>query len=100
VSEIDFLREVVIKFYGHPATHVETVPVNQLFEGKTARQVNVEVFDLDGHMKATQCFAWIYQDNDGRTRYTAVLKMSPVETPQDAVKAALVAQAEKKARDA
>jgi hypothetical protein len=97
VSEIDFLREVVIKFYGHPASHVETVPVHGVFFGKTVEH-KVEVFNIEGHVKATQCFAWTYRDNEGRTRYTTLLRMSPVETPQDAVKAALVAQAEKKAR--
>jgi hypothetical protein len=55
--------------------------------------VKVEVFNVSGHPRAFQCYAWAYQDNDGRTQYTAVLKLPPVKSPQDAVRAALVAQA-------
>jgi hypothetical protein len=34
------------------------------FEGKTAWQGTVEVFDLIGHPKAKRAYAWTYRDGD------------------------------------
>ncbi len=93
MSEIDDLRSVIRKLHGCEAVHVSTMPVHETFEGKTVWQGEVEVFDIAGHPKASQCYAWRYQDDDGKLHYTAVLKLPPVQSPQDAVKAAIRAQA-------
>jgi len=92
VSEIESLANAIRKLHGVESKHVESVPVKETFQGQTVWQGDVEVFDLIGHPKASRCYAWAYQDDDGRTQYTAVLGLPPVQSAQDAVKAALVAQ--------
>jgi hypothetical protein len=52
----------------------------------------VEVFSLAGHPSADTCFAWSYQQDDGRERYFAVLKMPPVVSAETAVRAAIVSE--------
>jgi hypothetical protein len=78
------------------AVHLSTVPIKETFNGKTVwegeGEVEVEIFNIFGHPETSQCYAWAYQDSDGKTQYTAVLKLPPVKNAQDAVKAALVAQ--------
>jgi len=92
VSAIDDLRSVIRKLHGCEAVHSSTVQVREMFEGKTVWDGEVEVFDITGYPKASQCYAWSYQDDDGRMQYTAVLRTPPVNSPQDAVKAAIRAQ--------
>jgi len=92
VSAIDDLRAVILKLHGCEAVHVSTAPVREMFNGKTVWHGEVEIFDLVGHPKASQCYAWAYKDDGGQTQYTAVLRTPPVNSPQDAVRAAIVAQ--------
>lgn len=59
-----------------------------MFEGQLVWTGSVEVFTLNGHPKATEAFAWNYPDN-GQKRAVAVLNIPPIETPSDAVRAAI-----------
>jgi len=54
----------------------------------------VESFALTGHARAKRCYAWSYQDN-GETRYVNVLEIPPVDSPQMAVRAAIVSGSQK-----
>lgn len=76
------------------ATWRETVPVHEVFRGQTVWKGEVEVFDLNGHPKAKRCYAWSHLDgpNDERTRFVAVLEISPVVSPETAVKVAIAAE--------
>ena len=53
----------------------------------------VETFDLTGHSKAQRCYAWFYTDDKGENQYTIVLAIPPVNSPENAVKAAIGASA-------
>ena len=77
--------------HGCEAKHVETVPVIELFKGKTVWEGEVEVFDLIGHPKATRGYAWAYNKEKGSATI-AVLELPPVISPKTAVQAAIVAQ--------
>ena len=44
------------------ATWRETVPVHEVFHGKTVWQGEVEVFDLNGHPKAKRAYGWSHRD--------------------------------------
>ena len=68
------------------------MPVHEVFQGKTAWQGVVEVFDLTGHPKAKRTYAWSHLDGDKdqSTRYVAVLEIPPVESPQTAVRASIL----------
>jgi len=45
-------------------SNVESVPVKEVFEGQTAWQGTVEVFDLIGHPKAKRAYAWTFSVGD------------------------------------
>lgn len=94
---IESLRAVIGKLHGCDSKHVESVPVHEVFQGKTAWQGVVEVFDLTGHPKAKRAYAWSHLDGDKdqSTRYVAVLEIPPVESPQTAVRASILADINK-----
>ena len=74
------------------ATWRETVPVHEVFQGKTVWQGDVEVFDLNGHPKAKRAYAWSHLDGakDERERFVAVLEIPPVDSAQKAVQVQIV----------
>ena len=91
---IDNLQAVIGKMHGCGSTHVESVPVHEVFRGQTVWQGIIEVFDLIGHPKAKRGYAWGFQDGK-ETRFIAVLEIPPVDSPQTALRAAIVSKAQK-----
>jgi hypothetical protein len=92
VNYIDDLREIIHKLHGATATHVESVPVTETFEGKTIWDGIVEVFDLHGHPGTHRVYAWSHEtdDPDNPKRHVTVLHLPPVVSPITAVRAAIV----------
>lgn len=87
------IQAVFLKLHGCEATYVETVPVVEEFQGKTIWQGDVEVFDLTGHPRATRGYGWGYTTTEGGgRRYFTVLELPPVDSPQTAVKAAIMSE--------
>jgi hypothetical protein len=86
------LRQAVESQHGGRATLVQSVPVSDAFEGQPAFHGTIAVFDLAGHPKATRAYAWTRELPDGKVRTYAVLHLPPVTSPQDAVRAAIVAE--------
>lgn len=89
MTYIEELRGVIKKLHGVDSRHVESVPVKEVFKGKTVWDGVVEVFDLIGHPKASRLYAWI-QDADGKKRHFTVLHVAPVDSPLAAVRAAIL----------
>src|SRR5580692_7239513 len=58
------LMGAIFERYGAGATHVESVPVKEVFQGKTVWDGIVEVFDLVGHPKTHRAYAWSYIAGD------------------------------------
>jgi hypothetical protein len=53
----------------------------------------VQVFDLTGHPTATRAYAWSSPiEGSTKRRFFAVLHQPPVDTPQAAVRAAIVVE--------
>lgn len=98
----DYLAELkrsIRQIHGAEASHVESVPVKEVFQGQTAWEGMVEVFAIKGHAKARQCYAWGFRrDDDKGWEVTAVLAVPPITTPQIAVKAAIAAHAKQGSR--
>lgn len=94
---IENLRAVIGKLHRCDSKHIESVPVHEVFQGKTAWRGIVEVFDLVGHPKAKRAYAWSHLDGDkdDKTRYVAVLEIPPVESPETAVKASIIADSKR-----
>lgn len=87
------LAEIVRQLHGVDATHVRSVDVHERFQGQTAWQGTVEVFSIRGHPEPSLAYAWTFEDDDGNTRHKAVLGVPPINSAVDAVRAAVVAEA-------
>jgi hypothetical protein len=93
------LRDVIHRLHKAKAQHVESVPVKEVFQGKTVWDGVVEVFDLIGHPKTDRIYAWIHDTDDPANpkRHVTVLHLPPVVSPQAAVKAAIVQEFKERA---
>jgi hypothetical protein len=88
---IKALEKAILDLHGCKATWIESVPVKEVFEGETVWEGVVQVFDLQGHPKATRCYAWSYMlDDSKKRRFFAVLHRGVVDSPEKAVKAGIV----------
>jgi hypothetical protein len=92
VTYIEKLREVVQHLHGVQARHVQSVPIKEMFQGRTVWEGVVEVFDLKGHPKASRAYAWSHETDDPQnpTRNVTVLHLPPIDSPLAAVRAAIV----------
>src|SRR5438552_18581305 len=92
---IDELKDVIRRLHGAEATHVESVPVKETFQGKTVWEGIVEVFDLHGHPKAAKVYAWAHETDDPQkpVRHVTVLHIHPIKSAQDAVRAVILQEA-------
>lgn len=86
---LDNLKRAVEAMHGCKGTHTGTATVHEQMDGKTVWKGNVESFDLDGHPKATKAFAWGWKYEAGEIRYLAVLNVPPINSPREAVQAAI-----------
>lgn len=92
MTYLEELREVIRRLHGADAAHVESVPVKEVFNGKTVWEGVVEVFELHGHPTATRVYAWAHDtDNpEAPRRHVTVLHSHPIESARQAVQAAIV----------
>lgn len=88
---IEELRNAISETHGCDSKWIESVDVTEKFQGQTAWDGTVEVFELIGHPKATRAYAWTYRDGD-QNKTMAILGMSPVDSAQSAVKVAIAAK--------
>ena len=97
MSEVstDQLKAAVESQHGGRASFAQSVPVSDSWEGQPAWHGTIAVFDLTGHPKATRAYAWTRELPDGKVRTYAVLHLGPVQSPADAVRAAIVAEGRK-----
>lgn len=96
-SKTDYLARLQVaiqQLHDCGANYRETVPVQEVFQGKTIWQGEVEVFDLYGHDKAKVCYGWSHREgkDDKGERFVTVLQIPPVISPETAVKVAIVAE--------
>jgi hypothetical protein len=91
---IERLKMVIFQLHKSDSQHVESVPVEEIFGGKMIWKGIVEVFTLSSHPKAKRCFAWSHKAgaDDSDERFVAVLEIPPAESPETAVKVAIVAE--------
>lgn len=92
MNDINELIDVIRKLHGVEATHVETVPVKETFQGQTVWEGHVEVFDLQDHPTANRIYAWSHDTDDPASprRHVTVLHLPPAITPLRAVQASIV----------
>jgi len=91
--EADQLKQAVENTHGGTATFVQTVPVREVHGDELVWQGMVHVFDLAGHPTATRAYAWSSAvANSARRRFYAVLHTERINSPLEAVRAAIVAE--------
>ena len=95
------LQIVIQELHKCGAVHRETIPVRETFNGKTVWEGDVEVFDLENHPKAKRVYAWshVAGENDEQKRYVTVLHLPPVDSPQSAVRLAIVQEYRERERN-
>ena len=89
---IEELKDVIRKLHGAEATHVRSVPIKEMFQGKTVWEGIVEVFELQGHSDAHMVYAWTHETDDPQhpKRSVTVLHLGGITSPLKAVQAAIV----------
>ena len=92
MSNIEELSGVIRELHGAKATHRESVPIKEIWDGKTVWDGVVEVFDLDGHPDTETAYAWSHDTGDeyNPKRHVTVLHVPPVVSPLTAVRAAIL----------
>jgi hypothetical protein len=92
MTYIEELRDAIRRLHGAQAVHIESVPVKEIFQGRTVWDGIVEVFDLTGHPTAFRAYAWAHDTDDpiNPRRHVTVLHLHPVKSARDAVKAAII----------
>jgi hypothetical protein len=74
------------------ATHVQSEPIIEQYEGEDVWGGVVEVFNLQDHPKAKRAYGWQRKaQKPGDTQYTVVLGVPPINSARDAVKKASIA---------
>jgi hypothetical protein len=87
------LKAAIERMHGGVAQFTQSVPVRGTFQGKDVWEGVVHVFGLAGHPTATRAYAWSSPiEGSTKRRFFAVLHQPPVNSPQDAVRAAIVAE--------
>jgi hypothetical protein len=86
------LQTAVHRLHKCPAAHCATVPVHEVFRGKTVWKGDVEVFQLFDNRETSRCYAWSHREgpNDERERFVVVLEIPPVVSAETAVRVQIV----------
>jgi hypothetical protein len=87
---LDQLKQVVERMPHCSAAWVEAELVQEKFHGKTVWNGIVQVFDLSDHPSATRCYWSSPVEGSSKRRFFAVLQTPPVQTAEDAVRAAII----------
>ena len=89
--DITDLQNAVEHLHDCHATFREIVEVLEEYNGEPVWEGEVSVFQITGHPDADTCYAWgSPTDEEPFVKYYAVLKLPPIETPLDAVRASIV----------
>lgn len=89
---IQRLQMVIDHLHKCDSTWIESVPVHEVFKGKTLWKGDVEVFTLTKHPKAKRCYGWSYDEPE---QFITILELPPVDSPQSAVKVGVAYQIKK-----
>lgn len=88
-APLSLFHEAIQATHGAKAALIARERVDERFEGEPVWRGEVLVFELEGHPEAARCYAW---EVDGEV--VAVLGVPPVQSARDAVRAAILSDAE------
>lgn len=85
------LRKAIHDLHGCDSHWLRSESVTEKYDGKIAWDGAIEVFQLFGHPTANLCYAWPHSIvASTKQKYVAVLHQPPVDSPQAAIRAAIV----------
>jgi hypothetical protein len=90
MTYLDDLRRVIHRLHGAEATHRESVPVKETWQGQTIWEGIVEVFDLHDHPDTHRVYAWSHDTEKEGKKHVTVLHIPPAVSPETAVRAAII----------
>ena len=94
------LQDAIHNLHGCESRYVESVPVTETHEGETVWDGVVQVFNLIDHPEAERCYAWSHAvEGSENRRVVAVLHSPPVDSPEGAVRAAIVQESRERQPD-
>ena len=89
----DQLKQAVEGQLGGTAVLSAIEPVKEVHAGQTVWEGVVHVFDLDDHPSATRAYVWSSPvEGSNKRRFYVVLHLVGIQSPLDAVRAAIVAE--------
>jgi hypothetical protein len=94
VAGLPALVDAIRHLHGLEATWLESVQVTETFAGMTVWTGVVQVFEVN-HPRTTKVYAWSHETQSGKRRFRAVLGVHPVDSPEQAVQAAIMEEFEK-----
>lgn len=84
--------EAIERVHDGKAAFVRTEHVHETHAGETVWEGDVHVYSLEGHPEADTCYAWAEpNEKTGLHRIFAVLRLAPIKTAADAVRASILA---------
>ena len=87
------LKAVVERLCDCQASFLEDVVVVEKTSKETAWSGKVSVFELEDHPQATRAYAWSSPiEGSEKRRCRVVLNIPPVNSPEEAVRASIVAE--------
>lgn len=90
-DDLKDLRQAIERLHSCKASHIEDVAVVEMFGKEVVWGGVVSVFALEDHPQATKCYAWSSPiEGSTKRRYYAVLHVPPIDSPEKAVRAAIV----------
>ena len=98
MTYLEGLRDAIKRLHGCESQHLTTAFVAETSQDGTVWKGAVEVFALINHPTAKRCFAWARDTDDGK-RYFALLELPPVDSAQEAVRAAMAGEARRREGD-
>jgi hypothetical protein len=85
------LKQAIERMHHCQVVFLEDAAVVEKFGDETVWSGIVSVFLVKGHPQADKCYAWSSPiEGSTKRRYYAVLHVPPVDSPEKAVKAAIV----------
>ena len=90
VSRLDFQKSIE-DLHNCSASFQKAVLVKEEFEGRTAWEGIVHIFDLTGHPEADKCYAWSSPiESSGKLKHYAVLHIPPIDSLEKAIRASII----------
>jgi len=93
MTYLEELESVIVKLHCCAAAPVETVHVEEVFQGKPVWTGDVEVFAVTGCSRAKRCYAWGLPDESGALEIATILEIPPVDSAAMAVRVAIASGA-------